>query len=63
MKKYRIEASSVEFYYLIVEAENEDQAWQIADKAQGGDFKSYALGDWQIDSLLEEKDEEKENAY
>lgn len=51
MKTYRVIASSVEYYYLDIEAEDEDKAWEIAYYADGGDFKSYANGDWQIDSV------------
>jgi hypothetical protein len=55
MKTYRVMASSVEYYYLDIEAESEDKAWDIAYHADGGDFKSYAMGDWQIDGVEDAK--------
>jgi len=51
MKTYRILASSVEYLYLDIEAENEEEAWQIAYDSDGFDYKSQGLGDWQIDSV------------
>jgi hypothetical protein len=51
MTKYRILASSVEYLYLDIEAENLDEARQIAYDSDGGDYKSQGLGDWQIDSI------------
>jgi hypothetical protein len=55
MKTYRIEASSVEYLYADIEAETEDEAWDIAYKTDGGDFKRYSGGDWQIDSVTEKE--------
>jgi len=57
MKIYRIEASSVEYLYADIEAETEDEAWDIAYKTDGGDFKRHSTGDWQIDSVTERKEQ------
>ena len=53
MKKYRILASSVNYFYLDIEANNDDEAWKIAYDSDGGDYKQQGLGDWQIDNIDE----------
>ena len=57
MNKYRILASSVNYFYREIDAEDEDEAWDIAYNSDGGDYKAQGLGDWQIDgvSLINEK--------
>jgi len=56
MKKYRVLASYRTYVYAIVEAENEDQAYEIARDMDGGDFerdKGDDLSDWSIDDIQE----------
>jgi hypothetical protein len=51
MKTYRIYASSIDYLYLEIEAENLDQAWEIARDSDGGDYKRQGMGDWHIDAV------------
>lgn len=46
MKKFKVIASSITYYKIEIEAETEDEAWQIAKDTDGGEFKEIALGDW-----------------
>lgn len=56
MKKYKIWASSTELFTLEIEAENETDAWKIAQDADGSDFEPVKYsGDWQLDTLEEIK--------
>jgi hypothetical protein len=43
MKKFRVLASYRTYVYAIVEAENEDQAYDIAHDMDGGDFERARL--------------------
>ena len=47
MAKFRVWAKSIDYVYLDVEAENEDQAMKIANEADGGDFHQDGC-DWQF---------------
>ena len=57
MKKYKVTASYLTFCELEVEAENEDQAWDMARDADGGDFEPlkgrWGLSDWRINDVSE----------
>jgi len=54
MKKYKVTASYLTFCTLEVEAENEDQAWEMAREADGGDFEALPdLADWYINEVQE----------
>jgi len=54
MKKYKVTASYITYCTVEVEAENEDQAYEIAREMDGGDFKeSNELGDWHINDIQE----------
>lgn len=53
MKKFKVIASSISYFVLEVEAENEDEAWQIGREADGGDFEPDGDGDWEIYSVEE----------
>jgi hypothetical protein len=53
MKKYQVIASSISYYSLIIEAENDDEAWDMARDADGGDFEPHDQGDWEIYSVGE----------
>lgn len=55
MNKYRVLASYTSYCFMDIEAENLDEAREIAYNADGGDFKDQGLGDWNIDEINEEK--------
>lgn len=54
MKTYRITASFTTYCYANVEANSEDEAYEIAQGMDGGDFTPDPMrGDWSIDSVYE----------
>jgi hypothetical protein len=54
MKKYEVITSSISYYSLIIEAENDDEAWDMARDADGADFEPHdGEGDWEIYSVQE----------
>jgi hypothetical protein len=54
MKKYKVYAVMSYILKTEVEAENEDQAWQIAHDTDGGMFTMVKdSGDWHIDEVKE----------
>jgi len=54
MKKFVATASSITYYTLVIEAETEEEAWDIAHNADGGDFEEQEFsGDWDIYSVEE----------
>jgi uncharacterized membrane-anchored protein len=53
MKSYKILASYTTYCSLVVEAESEDEAREIAYQADGGDFKDNDFGDWNVDDVFE----------
>ena len=60
MKKFKVIASYLTFCQIEIEAENEDQAWQIAHETDGGDFEPMGgrfaeLQDWHISNIQEIK--------
>ena len=60
MKKFKVIASYLTFCQIEIEAENEDQAWQIAHETDGGDFEPVGgrfaeLQDWHISNIQEIK--------
>ena len=60
-KKFKVIASYLTFCELEIEAENEDQAWEIAKDADGGDFEPLngrwnELSDWHINDVSEMKE-------
>jgi len=58
MKTYRILASYTAYCSMVVEAENMDEAKEMAYEADGGDFQSDEYGDWNIDDVIELEEEE-----
>ena len=56
MKKYKVKAYYTVYCYAEIEAENEEQAWIIAENMDGGSFKQEDIGDWEIDYVLEIKE-------
>jgi|APGre2960657404_1045060.scaffolds.fasta_scaffold376048_1 hypothetical protein len=58
MKTYKVCASYRTYVYTTVTAENEDQAYEIANDMDGGEFersKGDDLCDWSIDNVVEIK--------
>lgn len=53
MKTYRVLASYMTYCYLDVEAENADEARELGQEADGGEFKADVYGDWNIDDITE----------
>jgi hypothetical protein len=54
MPKFKIMASYLKYCELEIEAENIDEAKEIAYNADGGDFTPCdKYGDWNIDSVKE----------
>lgn len=60
MKKWRVWAECITDVYLDVEAETEEEAKEIADNADGGDFSECPYGEWIIGEaiLLDENNKE-----
>jgi hypothetical protein len=53
MKTYKVHAACISYVYVLVEAEDEQQAWDKASEIDGGDFEDAGYGDWRIDSISE----------
>ena len=51
--KYTVYAKCVSYCCLHVDADSEEEAWGIAEEADGGDFKDTGDGDWEIDEVVE----------
>lgn len=52
MRKYRVWARSIDYCYLDVEAESEDEAYDIASQTDGGEFCcDSASGEWEMDHV------------
>lgn len=65
MKKFKVLASYRTYVYAIVEAEDEDQAYEIAREMDGGEFqrdKGDDLSDWSIDGVNLELSEDPHHA-
>jgi len=53
MKKYRVIASYVVYCDTIIEAEHEDEAYEIARDMDGGSFDYNGIDNWKIDEVIE----------
>lgn len=55
MKKYKVMAVMTSYVYLTVEAKNKEEAYDIADDTDGGEFveESPYVGGWTIESIEE----------
>jgi len=56
MKTYKVLASSITYFTLEIQAENEQQAWLNAKEADGSEFKHDGDGDWRIVEVEELKE-------
>ena len=54
MKTYRLKASSIQNYEMLVKAENEDEAYDYASLNSGG-WKEIPSEDWQDEGFEEVK--------
>jgi hypothetical protein len=53
MKTYQILASSISYFTLEIEAEDEHQAWLEAKQCDGSDFHLDGDGDWEVIDIKE----------
>jgi hypothetical protein len=53
MKKFLVYASYITYLKTEIEAETAEQARDIAEDMDGGDFKDTGFGDWFIDEIVE----------
>ena len=53
MAKYRVWATCISDVYLDVDAESEEEAREIAEYADGGDFIDAGSGEWKVGSVIE----------
>jgi hypothetical protein len=51
MKKYKAIARNISYYYVYVEADDDEKAWDKAMDMDGADFIDADSGDWDIVSL------------
>lgn len=65
MPKFRVFATYETALYADIEAASADDALAIAENMDGGDFKEYQLGQWQIEpeAIELKKGEENERIY
>ena len=62
MAKYRVWAQSISDVYLDVEADSEEEALQIAEDADGGEFIDDPTGgDWIMGSVFEIEDDDEDD--
>lgn len=52
MTKYRVFAKMTSYAYLDVEAETGEEAKEIAENTDGGEFISTEDGDWEIENAV-----------
>lgn len=54
MKSFKVWAKYTSYCYLDVEAEDADEAMEIAEETDGGEYTPTPEGDWEIIEVLEE---------
>ena len=52
--KYRVMYKSTEYVYIDVEADSIEEAKEIAENTDGGEFIEDDVGDWEYDSVMDE---------
>ena len=57
LKKFKVYASYTTCLDAIVEAVDEDEAWDIADDMDGVSFKDRGCGDWKVDCVVDMKEQ------
>lgn len=53
MKKFKVLVSYVTYCTMVIEAENENEASEIAKMTEGSAFECTGAGDWRINDVLE----------
>lgn len=51
MKSWRVIYTSVTAYDILIDAETEDEAMEIARETDGGEFAEIDIGDWEFESV------------
>jgi hypothetical protein len=54
MKTYRVLATYTNQYDVVIEAENEDEAWEIASNLNYNSLEADGYGDWSVNEVEEE---------
>ena len=52
--KYRVMYKSTEYVYIDVEADSIEEAKEIAENTDGGEFIEDGVVDWEYDSVMDE---------
>lgn len=52
--KYRVMYKSTEYLYIDVEADSIEEAMEIAENTDGGEFIEDGVGDWEYDRTMDE---------
>ena len=52
--KYRVMYKSTEYLYIDVEADSIEEAIEIAENTDGGEFIEDGVGDWEYDRTMDE---------
>lgn len=52
--KYRVMYKSTEYLYIDVEADSIEEAKEIAENTDGGEFIEDGVGDWKYDRVMDE---------
>ena len=52
--KYRVMYKSTEYLYIDVEADSIEEAIEIAENTDGGEFIEDGVGDWEYDRTIDE---------
>ena len=55
MKKYKVTAQYTQYLYGYVEAESDEQAWELAINLDGSTFEESHFGDWDVISVESER--------
>ena len=53
MKKYKVWAKQITYHYALIEAANDEEAWEKAKDMDGSDFIDSGHGDWDLVSTEE----------
>ena len=52
--KYRVMYKSIDYVYIDVEADSIEEAKEIAENTDGGEFIEDGVGDWEYDRGMDE---------
>ena len=54
MAKFKVKYKSIDYVYLDVEADSLEEAKEIAENTDGGEFMEDGVGDWKYDHTEDE---------